>query len=158
MTTPRNSAHEFFDTHVVPALDDWRKAPTDIRLAMNAAIALNQMVDHYWHGFAPLDSSRVLNAPNAGSFRGELAKRSQDFALLRDVAEAHKHVKLDRSVRYVTAAGQTAIRALGWGEDPYGTGPWGGGPSVVIELDNGRRRHLNATAEQVMQLWISMLK
>jgi len=157
MATVRNRAHEFFDTHVAPAMGDWLKAPTDIRLAMSAAVVLNQMADHFWHGFAPIDPGRVFNTQSPGTFRAELANRTQDFALLRDVAEAHKHVKLDRPVRAVTSAGQSFIGATGFGEGGYGEGPFGGGPSVVVALDNGQKRHLSAVAETVMKLWSSML-
>ena len=157
MATPRNRAHEFFDTHVAPAMEEWRRAPTDIRLAMNAAVALNQMADHFWHGFAAVDPGRIFKTPNPGAFRAELATRNEHFALLRNVAEAHKHVKLSRPVRAVTSAGQAFIGETDYGLAAYDTGPWSGGPSVVIELDNGQQRHLSATAEEVMQLWTSML-
>ena len=158
MITARNRAHEYFDTHVVPAVEEWRKAPTDIRLAMSAAVALNQMADHYWHGFASVDSGRVFHAENSKAFRAELANKNEDWALLRDVAEAHKHVKLNRPARAVTSAGQAFVISTGFGTTPYGTRPWGGTSSVVIELDNGRRVYFSATVDKVMELWATLLR
>jgi len=153
----RNRAHEYFDTHVVPAVGEWCKVPTDIRLAMSTAVVLNQMADHYWHGFESADPTRVFHTATVKAFRAELAARNTDWALLRDVAEAHKHVKLNRPVRAVTSAGQAFVVSTGFGATPYGTGPWGGTSSVVIELDNGNRVHFSATVKKVMELWGSLL-
>ena len=99
MATPRNRAHEFFDRHVAPAMEEWRKTPTDIRLAMNAAVALNHMADHFWHGFTAVDPDRVFNKPTPGTFRAELAERNEHFGLLRDVAEAHISGRADHRQR-----------------------------------------------------------
>ena len=157
MPTSRTSAHNFFDTHVRPSVEDWRMNLTDIRLAMSAAIALNQMADHFWHAYGKVDPDRVFCTANSSAFRKELGTKNPHFALLRDVAEAHKHVKLDRAVRAVTTAEQTSIGATGYGVAGFGTGPWGGGPSVVIDLDDGSKQHLSATVSQVEQLWTSLL-
>ena len=157
MATSLSGAHTFFDTHVLPSVESWQKHPIDIRLAMQAAIALNQMADHFWHAYRTVDPGRVFGAESAAAFRKELATRNLHFALLRDVAEAHKHVKLDRPGRSLTGAEQTSVGATGFGEAGFGTGPWGGGPSVVIELDDGGKEHLSMLVDQVVRLWSSML-
>jgi hypothetical protein len=156
-TPPRNRAHDFFDTHVVPAVEEWEKSPTDIRFAMSAAVALNQMADHYWHGFSPTDPTRVFGVANVKSFRAELAKRNDQWSLVRDVAEAHKHVKLSRPVRAVTSAGQALVAPTGFGVGGFGTGPFGGAPSVIILLDNGHQVHLSAAIKVAMEMWGAML-
>lgn len=143
---------------MAPALEAWRADPTDIRLAMIAAVSLYHEADHYWVSYSKIDSRRVFGTTSSGLFRAELAKQCGDFALLRDVAEAHKHMKLDRPTRVVTNASQTARGATGYGEGPYGEGPYGGGPSIVVELDGGSKRHLTAVADTVEALWLSMLK
>lgn len=157
MVTPRNRAHEYFHTHVVPAMSDWRSNPDDIRFAMNAAVALNQMADHFWHGFVSNDAARVFSAPNVKTFRNELAKKNNDWGLVRDVAEAHKHVILERPSRHVTSTGQTTVVPMGWGTSTYGTGPYGGTPSVVVTLDNGSKVHFSAVANRVFEMWQSLL-
>ena len=138
-------------------MTEWAAAPLEIRLAMNAAVALNQMADHYWHGYASVDPGRVFNTSSAGAFRAELAKRNPEFALLRDVAEAHKHVKLDRPGRAVTSAQQSSVGTTGFGEAGFGEGPFGGGPSIVVVLDDGSKRYLSAVADEVLKLWATML-
>jgi hypothetical protein len=153
----RNRAHDFFDTHVLPTVNEWRNAPLDLRLAMQAAAALNQMADHYWYGYSSENRAQVFNQTAVGDFRRELAARSPNFGLIRDVAEAHKHVKLNRKDRLLTSAGQTTVDKLGYGEAEYGVAEWGGSSEVVIELDGGKRRHFSAALEDVVKMWESML-
>lgn len=157
MNISRTKAHEFFDTHVNPAYEEWINDPTSIRLAMNVAVALNQMTDHFWHAYTKVDPSRVFCTANSSAFRTELARRHGHFAIVRDVAEAHKHVRLDRGSRVLTGTEQTAVGETGWGEAGFGTGPYGGVPSVVVELDEGTKHHLSHSAKEVLQLWLSIL-
>jgi hypothetical protein len=125
---------------------------------MIAAVALNQMADHFWHGFAPVAPSKVFGKTDVKSFRAELASRNANFGLVRDVAEAHKHVKLDRPTRAVTSAGQTTVCATtGWGQGGFGTGPYGGGSFVVVSLDNGQKQHLSRAVAEVVRMWEAML-
>lgn len=157
MPSVRTPAHDFFDTHLVPNYEAWLAQPTDIRLAMNAVVCLYHMADHFWHAYANLDSSRTFATANSGLFRAELAKRNYRFEVIRDVAEAHKHMKLDRSTRVLSESRQTAVGFTGYGQAGYGTGPYGGGPSIVVELDDNTKHHLSYVAQEVRQLWFSML-
>lgn len=157
MARSTTAAHEFFDTHVVPNHDEWLGQPTDLRQAMNAVLSLYHMADHFWHAYGEADPGRTFHTARAGEFRAEMARRYNLFAILRDVAEAHKHMRLDRSVRSVTESSQTAVGSTGYGEAGYGTGPYGGGPSIVVLLDDGSKQHLSYLAHEVRQLWISML-
>lgn len=154
MQTP---AHEFFHIHVLPNLEAWLSQPTDIRLAMNATVSLYHMADHYWLAYSPIDPARVFGTKDSGSFRSELAMRNVHFKVLRDVAESHKHMELGRPSRVLTLANQTTVGATGFGEAGFSTGPFGGGPSVVVELDDGTKHHLSYIAEEVRQLWLSFL-
>lgn len=157
MNCSRTRAHEFFDTHVKPTYEEWIKDPTSIRLAMNVAVALNQTTDHLWHAYAKVDPSRVFCTTNSAAFREELTRRYAHFAIIRDVAEAHKHVRLDRRSRILTRAEQTAVGRTDWGEAGFGSGPYGGGPSVVVELDDGTKHHLSDSAKELLLLWLSIL-
>ena len=120
-------------------------------------MAIYHMADQYFYSFSASESSRVFATASPGRFRAEMAKRDSYFAIIRDVAEAHKHMMLNREPRVVTSSNQTQVGATGYGEAGYGTGPYGGGPSIVIELDDGSRQHLIYEADQVRQLWLSML-
>lgn len=157
MPSTRTPAHDFFDTHLVPNYEAWLVQPTDMRLAMNAVVSLYHMADHFWHAYANLDSSRIFATANSALFRAELANRDHRFKVLRDVAEAHKHMKLDRSTRILSESRQTGVGSTGYGQAGYGTGPYGGGSSVVVELDDNTKHHLGYLAQEVKQLWFSML-
>ncbi|WP_275288634.1 hypothetical protein [Halomonas elongata] len=157
MASSTTVAHNFLDTHVVPNHEEWLVQPTDLRLAMNAVLSLYHMADHFWHAYGQTDPDRTFHTARAGEFRAEMARRDSRFAVLRDVAEAHKHMRLDRPVRTVTESSQTAVGSTGYGEAGYGTGPFGGGPSIVVVLDDGSKQHLSNLAYEVRQLWISML-
>jgi hypothetical protein len=152
-----NFAQQFFDIHVVPNYDAWLSQPTDLRLAMNAVVSLYHMADYFWNSFYETDC-RVYSTKKSGEFRAELARRSDDYALLRDVAEAHKHMRLHRSERIVTTSTQTVVDSTAYGEASYGSGPFGGGLSIVVELDDHTKQHLSYTAKMVKQLWESKLK
>lgn len=152
------AAQQFLDSHVVPNHDSWLVHPTDLRFAMNAVVSLYHMTDHFWHKSSPSEPDRVFGIESPGQFRKELARRDNQYSLLRDVAEAHKHMQLDRSTRSIREARQTAVGSTGFGEAGYGTGPHGGGPSIDVELDDGTKQHLIYLAKTVCELWESMLK
>jgi hypothetical protein len=152
-----NFAQQFFDIHVVPNYNAWLTEPTDLRLAMNAVVSLYHMADHFWNSFYKTND-RVYSTKKSGDFRAKLAELSDDYALLRDVAEAHKHMQLHRPERIVTSSTQTVVGSTGYGEAGYGTGPFGGGLSIVVELDDHTKQHLSYTAKMVKQLWESKLK
>ncbi len=158
MVKSQSPARRFFDSHLMPNHDAWLAEPTDLRLAMDAAVSLYHMADHFWHTFSATEPARVFDTSNSSRFRTELAKRSAQYSLVRDVAEAHKHMKLDRPTRSVTESTQTAIGSTGYGETGFGTGPYGGGPSVVVELDDGTKQHLSYLAKEVRELWESILR
>jgi hypothetical protein len=49
-------------------------------------------------------------------YRSELAKQHSEFALLRDIAKAVKHVRLVRGSPQTSRGDQMEVRSLGWGE------------------------------------------
>lgn len=67
---------------------------------------------------------------NEGEYRNALAaKECEDFGLVRDVVDIHKHVILDRKSRRLTRSDQTGVAQMGYGEGGYGEGAYGGGVS-----------------------------
>lgn len=157
MPSQRTSAHDFWDAHVWPALDAWSGDPTDLRLALSAVLPLYHTADHVWHSYASVDPAKVLGTSSPSQYRSILAQLHPEFAIVRDVAEAHKHCSLDRLTRVVTNAAQTQPGSLGYGEGGYGTGPFGGGPSLIVELDDGSRVHLSAFVGYVCSMWEDLL-
>jgi hypothetical protein len=117
-------AHEFFARHVEPAVAEWRANRLDDRRAMQAAVALNQLADYYFHS-VPVGDARRHGAQNVGELRAALGTQAGAFALIRDIADAHKHLTLHRPGCAVTGAGQTGAGRMGWGEAEYGVGEMG---------------------------------
>jgi hypothetical protein len=115
------------------------------------------MADYFWHDFSSTAPQHVFQQTSLGQFRRELGNQFPNFALIRDVAESHKHVKLSRPDRVLTSAGQTSVGGLGWGEAEFGAGTYGGSPEVVVELDSGQRRHFSSAVADVENMWVSLL-
>jgi len=149
--------HEFFEKHVEPAVADCRANDLDQRLAMIAAVALNQLADHYFHSF-PTGDPRLLGAASPRALRDKLGKQEPAFSLIRDVADAHKHVKLVRKDAQVSTADQTGVGSLGWGEAEYGYGRYGGDAELVVTLDSGHKRHFRALVDATYAMWTRLLQ
>jgi len=152
-----NRAQNFFDVHVRPAVDEWNRAPADMRKAMDAAVELNQMADYFFHEYSVSDPGRVFSTSNLAALRAELGRRFPDFAILRDVAEAHKHVKIQRSGRYVTSAGQTLSISVGLGSAELGEDELGGSKSIIVQLDNAQTMRLKHLIVSAVKMWESLL-
>ena len=153
---PQDEARRFFQNFVVPGIEDWRRDPVDVRLAMNLANSLNNLVEYYWRVFATTDPDRVFHANSLKAFRTELSRRKEDIALVRDIADAHKHLKLDREDREITNASQTTGQSVGYGQ-AYGL-CYGGGELLVVTLDDGQERYFSLVAEGAYAFWSSVLE
>ena len=151
----QSEAHSFYSLHVMPNVAEFRASLLDLRRAMNAAMVIDHMADHYWEAFKG-DPTRVYASASLGAFRKELAKECPEWACLRSVAEAHKHVQLDRKNRLVTSASQTSSQTIGYGLAPYGTGPFNG-ESLTVQLDDGSWQHISHIVEQSVSFWEKLL-
>ena len=149
---------EFFDRKAQPNYQEWLAKPLDERLASNAVGDANVMAERVYRHWESHDPSKLGGAKNAGEYRAHLAKHEcDDFALVRDVADTHKHVTLDRPTRRVTSADQTAKGTLGFGEARYSEGVYGGGGQLIVELDDGSKRPLTAIMKNVDEMWERLL-
>jgi hypothetical protein len=106
----------FFERHVLLNYRDWLASPLDERLAKNAVADANNMaarVFHYWRSQDLM--TKIQGAASEAQYRDHLSVREcPDFGLVRDVADAHKHVELDRPNRRVTRSNQTAKTEMGY--------------------------------------------
>lgn len=150
-----NDARNFFDKHVTPTLNDWRKSPSDERLAMHLASNLNNIIDYYWAAVSVNDQSKVFHKKTLKEFRAELSKTNLNIGFIRDIADAHKHLKLNRSDRNLTNASQTTSQYMGYG-NAYGIA-YGGGEMLVITLDNGKEVYFSIIAEATYEYWCNEL-
>ena len=149
-------AHDFMQRHLLPSLAEWEKDETNEQKAMNLAVNLSQMADYFWHSFRH-DVAKVLGTSDEKAFRKILRASKPQFALINDVADAHKHFKLSRADRNLTSAGQTVVAPMGWGEAKFGEGRWGSPPEVVVTYDDGTKHHFSTAVRAVVQMWLSWL-
>jgi hypothetical protein len=149
-------ANDFFSNYVMPAISRWRANDTDLGLAKIAAVNLNQMADYYFCSY-PAGDPKLFGLSNVTELRDELRKRYPAFALIHDVADAHKHVSLNRRSRQVTSTDQTNLRSLGYGEAEYGGGRYGSPSEVVVELDSGQKRHFSMLVDESAGMWQALL-
>lgn len=151
---PRN----FFEGHVKPNYQEWFADPLNERHAKNAFSDANIMAERVFHYWNDRDSNRLYAATGPTPYRKALvANECEDFQLLWDIADGHKHVELNRKPRQVTRTDQTGVGTLGYGEARYGEGVYGGAQQLVVTLDDRTKRPLSAIMENVMAMWERIL-
>jgi hypothetical protein len=147
--TPR----EFLEEMVRPSVAAWRVDHLNARLAKQAANELNNMVDRMLYHWGQ-GAAEVWNTSTPAEYRRKLVTDvCQDFQLVWDIADAHKHVELGRPDRAITCDDQTAPGTLGYGEGRYGEGLYGGVEQLVVRLDDGTRRAVSGPIENVLAMW-----
>jgi len=154
---PLSPPRVFFEQHVRANYEDWLQHRTDERRAKNAVADANNMAARLFHYWKALDPSRIYGARSEGQYRNELVVREcADFALVRDVADAYKHVELSRPSRRITRYDQTAFEGTRWNEARWNEAPWNG--QLVVTLDDGTTRPLIKIMQNVFAMWERVLK
>jgi hypothetical protein len=152
---------EFFDRHVRPNYEDWLQHPLDERRAKNAVGDANNMAARVLHYWQDLDRSKVYGcgAEDETRYREELAQREcLDFAWVRDIAEAYKHVVLTRrpKTRIVTRYDQTAVKDRVYEEGVFEEGVFEG--ELMVTGDDGTSRPLADIMQNVIRTWERLLE
>lgn len=145
---------DYFSTYIVPAYAEWKKQKENIRLAKILASELNNIAEHFWklnHQASPND---VANTRNIQEFRDYLSAREPAIGLVRDVADSHKHLYLDRKSAKVKSTNDVSVKNIGWGEG-YGL-RCGGGPIIAVKLDGGSVEYFDVFAEKTYKYWASV--
>ncbi len=62
-------------------------------------------------------------------------------------------MKISRTDRTLTSAGQASVVTLGWGDAEWGIDEWGSPPVVVIYTDEGHTKRLKPAIEEVLAMW-----
>ena len=145
---------EFFKETVEPTVDEYLVQPENVRRGRLAAIALNHVVD-YWHE----DTHESLTAIRATlradtPIPGHPGHSSSD--VLRDVADASKHAKLNRADSRLTNADQVKEQLIGaMGTAPMGMVPMGMLKAVDtrVTLNNGQSFMLSYAIRNVAEVW-----
>jgi hypothetical protein len=146
----------FFDEHIVPSMREWEASPLEPHKAMSLAVNLNQMADYFWYEYSS-DPSKIFGAKNTGAFRDSLSASLPEFALVRDVADAHKHFRLSRSNRKVTGAEQATLGALRWDEAAWDEAKWDSPDEIVVTYDDGSKHSFERAVRRVYAKWLDLL-
>ncbi len=94
---------DFWTNHVRSNYEEYKRNRTDIRRAMNAALSAFHMADYVLKEYRASDPSKLSGYRQLGEYRDHVLEvECSDFALLADVANAHKHLWLGPH----TASGQ----------------------------------------------------
>lgn len=141
-------SESFFQSVVEPTVREYLQNVGDVRRGRLAAIVLNQMAD-YWA------------VDDTTSTRRELRLRLQhdcpQFSIIRDLADATKHVQVSREGRVLSEQGQLS-RPPGLFQAPFGVGVFAEASVATVTLDDGRRFPLEDVVRAVVLLWEEKLR
>jgi hypothetical protein len=150
MTTPK----QFFDDHVVPPFKAWQADPLTEWIAKAAVQNLYIMSERFWDYWHSRNPGVVSAAPSARQFREYLSNHvCTDFRVVWDVADNYRHVHISRVGRLISSAAQTGKGSIGWDEGRWDEVAWDRPEELVVELDDGTKRPLDAPMESVFAMW-----
>lgn len=153
ITTSLTTATEFWEQMAQPDYQDFEADTTDLRKAVHAASSLYHLYEWVFRQYEATPSM-VFGCTNSSDLRAHLvANECPDFGLLRDLADANKHFRLDRPTAQVTTATQMETRSTGWDELLWDEASWDGLPEVIVQLDDGALRAFSAIAMNVLEMW-----
>lgn len=146
LSTPR----DFLEKTVLPNITEYKQDVSSERHAYNAISSLDALAAHMYEWGKECGDTEALAATDDSHYRTSLAKRNMAFRLLRDVAKAQKHVRLERHDPIVTDISQINSRPIGFGEGGYGEGRFGGGAQVVVDIDPTRPEYVETILDQAL--------
>lgn len=170
---------DHIDTIVRPALRKYlaaEQALTDARNSEHAdaarqdvMLAARQAIDvlHHLSDFVLKEPSPALtfkkiedvrNAVQAMCVFLRTSQPVSDVGLLRDVADAFKHHRPDRSSARILVSTDVVPIGSGWGQMRWGEGKYGGVERVVISTKDGDKRALSSVLQNVFDAWMTFLR
>jgi hypothetical protein len=132
-----------------------------IRKARTAAVELHHLADFVVNNpapgatFADLAAARAAIRSVCVFARGTTAV--QDTDLLRDAADALKHVKMDRPSSNVAGASAIVSIGNGYGEMRYGEQKYGGAEEVTVQTKDGNKYALRWIVHNSYDAWMQVL-
>ena len=149
-----------FRRHVVtPNLEEMIADFGNIRLATNCILSIDALAAHIFY----VEGANFPDRDDT-AYRERLAKKNNDFKILRDVAKGIKHCKLERGQPLITGSASLGSRGIGpvasghWDDDAVWNDEarWNDGPGellqVVVDLSDGKVRTLEAIAISAVDL------
>ena len=106
--TPR----EFLEVVVAPNINDFHSNFADMRHAHNAINTVDALAAHLYVWATENNPNAVADSKCDSAYRAKLAASDKDFALLRDIAKAQRHVRLEKANPQVKRADQVTSRSI----------------------------------------------
>ena len=159
---------DFWNGMVIPDCDAYRRDVADLRLALHSATSLFHMHDWVFHAhessivaiFTHQKNNSVLSVSKASNFANSLQQSNANFGLIRDIANAGKHFKLDSPSGVPNSpshSAKTRTQSTGYGQGGYGRGPYGGSPRVMLEVGTGSDIEYLTICNDVFSMWQSLI-
>ncbi|WP_083901362.1 hypothetical protein [Azospirillum sp. B4] len=153
-----NLAGDFFRSTVKPTVDEFLTSHLDIRRGRLAAIVLYHMAD-YWTEERHAGKTAKEKHDELQKLHKELIGKCPGFQLIRDVADASKHAKLNLSgqktiPRGLSSSDQITVQE-GLFNETFGSSSFV--PEITGELDDGTKKSLIESVRSVLSMWQSML-
>src|SRR5258706_3856 len=145
------------------------KNPSAVTAArQDVMLAARQAVDvlHHLSDFVLNEPSPTLAFAKVEEVRSEVearcvflrtAKPVADVGLLRDVADAFKHHRPERTSATVEVSTDVVPISIGWGQARWDEGKWGRAEQVIITTKNGDKRALSSVLQNVFDAWMTLL-
>ena len=135
---------------VRPNMNDLGEGYGDVRYAFNSIAAVDALAGQMWQWCRENALHEIANISDDIGYRQRLAEANMDFALVRDMAKAQKHIHLTRGSPQVSDADQVKTRSLGWGQARWNEGRWGSPPQVVVGTEDGEVRAVESVLSRAL--------
>lgn len=145
------SPRDFLAAVVQPNVDNFEREIASLLMAFNAIAAVDALAAHIFAWCQVHKPAEVDGLRDDSEYRASLSRRDAEFALLRDVAKAQKHVRLVQGQPKVSLASQIRTDAPPFGAMRWGEFTWGGEPHVVVTTDAGEYRSIVILVRHALQ-------
>ncbi len=152
------SAKDFLDRVAEPDVVALEQDYGDERTAYHAVHSVDALAAHIYHDLISAGHVFLSTTRDDLAFRESLAQSHADFALLRDLAKALKHVRLTRGNPEVSQASQVSPRRLGWDQMRWDEARSDSPPQVVVETNSGDFRPIETIARTSLDMLKSLMK
>ena len=155
--SPFENPRQFIESVVRPSADDFHRNFQSIRHALTAVWATDALMAVRYRWAADFPFEELLCICTDGRFRQHLAQRCEEVRLIRDIANAAKHVNLTRYDPFVSNANQIVTSAIGYCDGPFGMELYGGPPQVVVKNDEGELIFVEGVVDRTIDFLVGEL-
>jgi hypothetical protein len=136
---------------VLPNVSEQAANQSDGRLAFNAVCSVDALAAHIFFWCRTHVPDSVKDYKNDSVFRNHLSDRNTSFRILRDLANAQKHVTLIYKDPLIKAADRISERMLGWDEATWDEGYWDGVSQIVVETVVGELKVVSTAVQEALE-------